>query len=154
KAGKYELELTKGQEKVTLEGKEFTLKRGDTKVVTVRRNSSNPATKEDPDRRAAEHAFAVGGKIAIGGNRTINSLAELPKEHFIITHLFLGNTQVRDADLANFKVCNHLLQLGLENTRVSDVGLANFDDCTNLKLLNLCSTQASDKGLVYFKNCK
>src|SRR6185503_4825238 len=60
----------------------------------------------DVDRRAAEYVVSIGGVVRVNGqNQDIKAATELPKERFTLTLVNLGNTQVTDAGLANFKDC-------------------------------------------------
>ncbi len=130
----------------------------------------------DADRKAAEYALSIGGSVRVNG-RDLRAAAELPKERFTLTlvyligtavtdaglahfkdckgltHLILGDTAVTDAGLAHFKDCKGLAVLGLNGTKVTDAGLANFKDCKELTDLHLNSTVVTDAGLVYFQDC-
>jgi serine/threonine protein kinase/uncharacterized membrane protein len=115
-----------------------------------------PVKSSDPDRTAAEYVLSIGGVVRINDqDRVLKKLAELPKEQFTLSTIYLGdNLQVSDAGLAHFKGCKNLTHLHLHYTQASDAGLAHFKDCNNLTYLHLSGTKVGDAGLGYFKDCK
>src|SRR5213075_1281652 len=115
-----------------------------------------PASANDPDRRAAEYVFSIGGAVRVNDEeRELKAAAGLPKNRFTLTAVNLGgNTAVTDAGLTIFKDCKNLISLDLSGTPVTDAGLAHFKDCKSLTRLVLYNSQATDTGLAYFKDCK
>jgi serine/threonine protein kinase/Leucine-rich repeat (LRR) protein len=111
-----------------------------------------------PDRRAAEWVLEIGGAVKIevnGVERGIPALADLPKEAFELTEVYLGNNlKVTDVGLACFKDCKKITLLGLNGTPVTDVGMVHFEGSTKLAVLDLTSTQVGDTGLGYFRASK
>lgn len=137
-----------------------------------------PTVVLDPDRKAAEYVLSVGGRVGVNGGRPeIRQPAELPKQPFTLTtvwlesgalpdagaavfkdcknltHLFLLG-QVSDKGLANFANCKELTFLRLAGSGVTEAGLAHFKDCGKLTMLNLSGVPVTDAGLAHFKNCK
>ncbi len=109
------------------------------------------------DRKAAEWALGLGGKIMIRLNEQIlglNAVAELPNEPFLVTVLMLPGSQATDAGLAHFKGCKYLTYFDLSNTPVTNAGLAHFKNCKNLTGFALQKTQVGDAGLAHLKDCK
>ena len=109
---------------------------------------------KDVDRKAAELVISLGGAVLVnGGGQPIRAVAELPKERFTLTDVFLeNNAQVTAAGLAHFKDCKKLTNLGLSLTAVTDAGLAHFKDCKELTQLHAASTSVGDAGLTHFKD--
>jgi Leucine-rich repeat (LRR) protein len=139
-----------------------------------------PKVAINPDRKAAEYVFQMGGTIKVNQDtKFIRNKEELPNGQFKLSGINLFNIKtITDANLAIFKDCKnltyiHLSETGLTDagleyfrglpdlkflelggTRVSDKGLAIFRDCQNITQLYLQSTQVTDEGLLNFKNCK
>jgi Leucine-rich repeat (LRR) protein len=63
--------------------------------------------------------------------------------------LYLSNTQVSDAGLAQLAGLGSLQRLDLSNTQVSDAGLAQLAGLGSLQRLDLSNTQVSDAGLAH-----
>ena len=111
----------------------------------------------EPDRKAAEWVFSVGGRVQINGEeKYIMALADLPKEAYRLTGFaYMDVPRVTDESLKIFQGCKNLTSLGLYGARnVTDAGLAYFLDFTNLKELGLADTQVTDAGLAGFSKCK
>jgi serine/threonine protein kinase len=67
-----------------------------------------------------------------------------------LTSLNLGDTQVTDAGLANFKACKHLSYLYLASAMVTDAGPGHIKKCKNLTFLSVKSTKVTVRGLADF----
>jgi predicted negative regulator of RcsB-dependent stress response len=64
-----------------------------------------------------------------------------------VTGVYLGRTQVNDAELAHLQGMTQLGVLHLDDTQVSDAGMAHLRGLTQLEVLLLDDTQVSDAGL-------
>jgi serine/threonine protein kinase/Leucine-rich repeat (LRR) protein len=140
----------------------LTLKRGDKKLVNVRRDlvekqKPEPIPPPEPprevERKAAEWVLSIGGQVFIrqdGQEREIKSAKEPLPAPIEFVHLN-GNPKVNDAGLANLKGLTNLKELKLHYTQVGDAGLAYLKGLSKLKLLNLWRTRVSDAGLVHLK---
>ncbi len=64
-----------------------------------------------------------------------------------LVDLNLGNTKIKDADLANLKGLINLTRLHLENTPITDAGLVPLKGLIHLEYLNLYGTAITDAGL-------
>jgi hypothetical protein len=162
KPGSYAVEASKDGKVVSQEL--VTVTRGGKQVVRVSQEAPPlearvkgvGAATTDPDRRAAEYVLSIGGKVSVNGQGgpPISAAAELPKEAFRLTYVFIwGKNQVTDADVAVFKDCKHLNTLDLASTSVTDAGLAQLKDCKILTYLNLAGTRVTDDGLAHLKDC-
>lgn len=147
---------------VTKNGRQVVRVSKETEAAAVVGNSPSgkietaPAPTIAPDRRAAEYALSIGGKISIGFEGESNSIetASLPKQPFLLTHVNFRNREVTDAGLAAFEGCKSLVSLSLEGTAVTDAGMVHFKECKNLEYLNLIHTEIGDDGLAHFAGCK
>ena len=111
----------------------------------------------EPDRKAAEWVFSVGGRVQINGEeKYIMALADLPKEAYRLTGFaYMDGPRVTDESLKIFQGCKKLTSLHLHGARnVTDAGLANFLDFIDLKELDLAYTQVTDAGFARFGKCK
>jgi len=131
------------------------------KVVDPEPKKIDPIAEAPPPapafdyRTAAEWVIGVGGTVRINEQMTdIKVVADLPREPFRLTYVWLRNVKVSGAAFASFKDCRTLSYLNLSNTPVNDAELVHFKDCKNLAALNLSGTQLTDAGLVHFKDCK
>lgn len=107
-----------------------------------------------PDRKAAEYVLSIGGGVYVNSEiRNRNKAADLPKDRFTLTGVFLGgNKQVTDTGLAVFDGCTGLTVLHLSGTNVTDEGLEHFRGCTGLTTLGLKGTAVTGSGLAAL-NC-
>ncbi len=123
---------------------------------TIKPDPKNGNPTATPDRKAAEYVLSIGGTVGVNGQNTdIKALSDLPQVGMMLTGVILvGNTQVSDAGLANFKECKNLTFLSLHKSKVGDAGLAHFKECRSLTYLDLTNTQVSDAGLTHFVGCK
>jgi hypothetical protein len=104
----------------------------------------------DRDRRAAEWALALRGKVRIRGTEGEQDVAagtDLPPGAFRVVGLDLGGTGAEDAGLAHVAALPDLEKLDLRETRVGDAGLVHLDGLKKLRGLNLHSTRVGDAGL-------
>jgi Leucine-rich repeat (LRR) protein len=110
----------------------------------------------DPDRRAAEYVFSLGGTVKVNEqDQEIKADADLPRESFRLTYVLLFEKPVTDAQLVVFKDCKNLTELILVGAEmVSVAGLADFKNCRNLTRLDLTRTNVTAKGLAHFGGCK
>jgi eukaryotic-like serine/threonine-protein kinase len=165
-AGVKEIRLKPGQYKVLArkDGKVVsqelvTVVRNGREVVRVSKESdastAGPMDERDPDRRAAEYVTSIGGLIQINDiDRDIRTVSQLPQEAFQLTRVkLLGNPQVSDAGLANFRGCKNLSEIIMVRVPMSDAGAENFKDCKSLTHLELSGDPLSDAGLAYFNAC-
>lgn len=115
--------------------------------------NAEPA-KPDPNREAALYVLKLGGSVNISDVEEIDTAEKLPNTPFQIMRVVLMNKpQVRAADLAVFKNCEHLAYLGLLDTPVGDDGLAYFAGCKGLKFAYLGGTGISSAGVAHLKDC-
>ena len=109
------------------------------------------------ERDAAEFVLSIGGKVVLGNVHEVKTVAELPKEPFVVTCIWLDqNQKVTDQDLLRFKDCNGLWLLGLGGTRVTDKGLSYVRDylsAPNLAEVYIWSTSITDAGLAHLADC-
>ncbi len=115
-----------------------------------------PKGASDADRKAAEFAIKVGGKVRVNGETIdIASAKDLPTKAFQLTGVDLSYlANLKDGDFAVFADCRHLRELDLRATKPSPAWFAHFRNCSNLEVLNLDYTGIGDAGLENFKNCK
>jgi len=118
--------------------------------------SKKPAAVADPDRRAARYVLELGGSVGVNGEgQDLKTVAELPKNHFILDRVDLTEKKgLTDAGMANFEGCKGLKALNLTHTQVSDAGLAHIKDCKALTAVWLIETKVTDDGMAYLKDCK
>ncbi|MCS7306822.1 MAG: hypothetical protein NZ602_17150 [Thermoguttaceae bacterium] len=83
----------------------------------------------------------LSGKVLPNGLMAeLGSLTELE-------WLWLADTNVTDAELANLTPLRMLRRLSLANTRISDEGLKHLSKLTSLRHLDVKSTKVTDAGL-------
>lgn len=124
--------------------------------VEVINDKAAGETQYSADRKAAEYALSIGGRIQINDSATqLSKIAELPSELFRLTKCYLGENQlVTDAGMAAFSGCQSLTTLSVSSTKVTSAGLKYFEGITSLEELWFTTTAISDTGLAYFKSCK
>ena len=165
-AGRYAVRVD-GPDGLAADAREVTLKPGESVSVRLHFAEPKPVAKKepkkkddpvpaDPDRRAAEYVFSVGGAVRVDdGTQHLRAPTELPAGAFRLTGAYLnGNQQVRDAGLVAFRGCKHLKVLDLGRTGVTLAGSTSFRECTELTDLYLGDTQVGDTGLAQFRECK
>jgi Leucine-rich repeat (LRR) protein len=135
---------------------ERTLEPGGKVEARVPAAPPTAAPAGETDRKAAEWALSLGGKVMVAGEeREIAALADLPRGSFRLTMILLaGNKQVSDAGLANVEGCKNLRSLNLFSTPVSDAGLAHLKGCKDLSFLELGRTRVGDAGMAHLEGCK
>lgn len=107
------------------------------------------------DRRAAEYALSVSGKVRLRGfDHDLSMVAQLPSEPFRLEGIYLTGRAVTDAGLAALDYCTNLKVLNLDGCNVGDAGMAYLNKCTKLRTLNLARTRVGDAGLANFKDCR
>jgi serine/threonine protein kinase len=147
-AGKHVLKLVKGG--FQTETREFTLKAGTSEEIRVTLQREATPIAAYPDRRAAEWALKLGGRVVLEGGRPngIDKRAALPKEPFRLKAIVLPhNKPVDEAGLSNLRGLSRLRVLALNNGWVNDAGLAHLADLTELRTLELRWARISDEGL-------
>jgi hypothetical protein len=112
-----------------------------------------------PDRRAAEYALSVGGRVTVDVNGKWSEVtvpADLPQGPFrLVTFNGSRNPRVTDTGLIVVRECRHLQGLFLnESPNITDAGLAHFAGCTSLKRIDIYNSKMTDAGLAAFKDCK
>ncbi len=151
-----------------------------TKLISAEQSSPvKPRTAPEstvPDRRAAEWALEVGGKVHIvanGKTRSVDAVNDLPAEPFSLvrilmsgagdrvsddglahlsglnelTHLYLDGTSVTDAGLVHVQKLTTLLDVRLGNTRITDAGLERIKRSSKLAQLSVLKTRVTDRGI-------
>jgi WD40 repeat protein len=185
--GKHKVEVKKGGFSVA--GDELDVKEGGRSVfkATLVADAHRPGTAAPQDarappgadRRAAEWALNLGGKVRVvvmGQEREIAALANLPVAPFQLTGIDIRSRPVGDNSLAQLEGLTNLRSLilwlagvddaglthveGLTsltilslngNPRVTDTGLARLAGLTRLDLLDLNATRVTDAGLIHLK---
>jgi hypothetical protein len=61
--------------------------------------------------------------------------------------VYLGSTDVSDAEMPVLATLPHLRDLDLPNTSVSDAGLKKLRACVTLKQLDVCGTHVTERGV-------
>src|SRR5262249_605013 len=129
KAGPY-LVRVEGADGLTLDTTEFTLKKGGRVTVRVTLESKTGAKTEGPgvdrDRKAAECVLSLGGAGWLDDHEHIGKPGTLPGGPFRLTTVWLADTKVTDADLAQLKGCKNVTVLTLGHTGVGDAGMAHL----------------------------
>jgi serine/threonine protein kinase/formylglycine-generating enzyme required for sulfatase activity len=113
------------------------------------------ASANSPDRRAAEWATSLGGKVTVlAAGKLLGGLtdpASLPAGNYVIEGIDFynhGNRQVRDEGLANLRGLASLKRLSLNFTLVTDEGLKYLVDCPQLESLDLNATRVTKQGIL------
>jgi Leucine-rich repeat (LRR) protein len=118
--------------------------------------SDGPASAGDADRRAAEWALSLGGKVEVRAGdeeRTIQVARDLPAGPFQVLGIWLlRGKPVTDAGLTHLEPLTKLRTLSLEGaSQVSDAGLAHLAKLTSLTYLDLAGTRITDAGLAHLE---
>lgn len=160
KAGEYQLLASKDGE--VLRRELVTVTRNGRQVLRISQEGTSDDIKpDDPDRKAAEYALSIGGKVwvnkdsAFTDKNVIETLGKLPTEPFRLTHVkLLENGRVTDGGLAAFEGTKHLRGIYLTNSHnVGDQGIAHLRENINLHEIHLWGTKVSGVGLDNFKKC-
>ena len=127
--------------------------------ITWNRGVFDLAAGIDPDRRAAEYVFSIGGYVRVEGNsHAYRHSAELPEGAFQMWQVSFeprAEKAVTDAGLEVFADCKNMTHLNLAECRgITDAGLVHFKRFTKLVELNLSRNPITDAGLAYFADCK
>jgi serine/threonine protein kinase/Leucine-rich repeat (LRR) protein len=116
-----------------------------------------PKVAIPPDRKAAEWALSVGGKVTIfvnGQTRELRKGDTLPKEPFALHGLSVAQIiTVGNTDLAALHDCRSLLRLEIDDTSVTDAGLEHLTSCHSLEFLSLVRNKITDAGVAHLKKC-
>ncbi len=105
-----------------------------------------------PDRRAAEWALSIGGRVHVlpaGETKPteIASIDDLPTEGFATKNINLSrNERVDDGGLKNLEG-SQLRTLSIGGTDVTDAGLASMRRIPSLRQLDISATRVTDAGL-------
>jgi hypothetical protein len=165
KAGDGEIEVYDRDSGLKLATKRFTLTRGGKETVVVTLEQSKPAAPSapppvkpaaaDPDRRAAEWALSLGGKVAVEADcvgRDLGPGQKLPGGDFRLVRVeLIGNKQVTDDGLAHLEGLRHLADLNLFGTKISDAGMVHLRGLLSLRVLHIGNTLVTETGLVHLK---
>jgi hypothetical protein len=115
-------------------------------------------TSPDAQRRAAEWALSVGGKIGMnekpgGVHEMITRAKDLPAGPLRITCVDLHNLpEISNADLARLKSLTNLTHLNLHTLpQVNDTGLGHLRTHTKLHDLHIYTCPVTDAGLAHLK---
>jgi serine/threonine protein kinase/tetratricopeptide (TPR) repeat protein len=112
-----------------------------------------PAADADPNRQAAEWVLSLGGTVRLSGaEQDTRTVADLPKDCFILSHVGLLGKPVTDPELAYLEGLTGLTYLFLKETRVTDAGLVHLVGCKGLTHLSVANTKVTDAGLVHLKS--
>ncbi len=93
------------------------------------------------------HSFldsAIASPTAAFGDDEAKCLKDLPG----LRGLQLGDVQITDAGLENFRGLTHLWKLYLNNMEITGTGLEHLQKLTNLREIDLGNTRVTDGGLV------
>lgn len=114
-------------------------------------------------RRAVARIRAIGGVVFYVGDETLIVPADetwpksllrdwLPRDYVDgVRDVFLWQSGVTDADLANLPLLHGPQCLYLSHTHVTDMGLAHLGRLTRLRELDLDDTQVTDAGLAHLR---
>jgi len=108
----------------------------------------------DPDRRAADWALALGGKVWLNGaEQPLTASSVLPAARFALTGVEVKGPKVTDETLAVLKDCRRLTRLRLTRTRVTNEGLAQLGHLGSLNDLSLMGAPVTDAVFDNLKDC-
>ena len=108
----------------------------------------------DPDRRAADWALALGGKVWLNGaEQPLTASSVLPVVRFALTGVEVKGPKVTDETLAVLKDCRRLTRLRLTRTRVTNEGLAQLAHLGSLDDLSLMGAPVTDAVFDNLKDC-
>jgi serine/threonine protein kinase len=116
-------------------------------------SAAKPTPVVDPDREAAEWTVALGGLVtALGDDRQLNSVSDLPRNPFILKRVELGGVAVTDADLFHLEGLKFVEILSLAATSVTDDGFVHLRGLTNLKVLHAGRLRLTGRGFSHLKD--
>lgn len=104
------------------------------------------------DRKVAEWALSVGGKVTVElkgrGEVALTDPTALPNEPFKVKRIDLhGKSGATDEGIAALKGLDQLRDLNLATTRITDAGMQHLKDLNSLEALRLNETAITDEGL-------
>src|SRR5207248_2398589 len=110
-----------------------------------------PKASGDADRRAAEWALQVGGRLLLSeeGKSAWLDKAELPRGPFVVEGI-AANANLKPSDEALKKLMN-LQGLHLRYTPLQDEGLDKLKAIRTLELLDVTGTQVTADGIANFQ---
>jgi serine/threonine protein kinase len=149
-----------GADGLSLDTREFTLKKGDKVTVRVTldpkvvgKKADSPANV-DADRKAVVYALSVGGAVRVNGeNQYIDKAKDLPAGPLRFTGLSLNKAKSTAEGLRVFDGCTNLTLLSVYFTPLGDAGIAHFKNCKNLQFLWLIGADVGDAGMAHFAGC-
>ncbi len=140
------------------DGRHLVTHNGNKTVYVLRLPTpQTPAQDAARDRRVAEWAVAVGGKVtatAAEGEREIDAAKDLPAGPLTVTGLNLTacRGKVTDADLDRLRGMSRLTVLFLGDTAVTDAGLVRLQGLPGLTRLFLGGSKGvTDAGMVHLR---
>ena len=142
-----ELKLTEGEHSISVKQHGLTL---EPQPFSVAKNQRRIVRVYDPNRRAAEWALGLGGRvdvIADGKELQFTSLAKLPASSFKIVAISLEDKSVGDDDLAYLKNLAGLKSLSLRGTGITGTGFVQPRGLPELVELNVDGTKVTDDCL-------
>jgi len=139
--------------------KEFSLKKGDRKVITVRleplpRQKPKTSPSEDVDRRVARWVLSKSGTLSVQRSQQkkktlVSASNDLPRDRFRITRInFVETKGLRDDELLQLQQLRSLDNLQLHRTSVTDKGLAHLQK-SPIRGLSIQSGIIGDNGVRY-----
>jgi len=141
------------------DGKHIFVTNADRTTYILRLPKAVLATLDDPDRRAMDYVFAVGGALSVPVGdevRSVGRAAELPAGSafpYMVSLEYKKN--LTPETLAIFRDCRRLVGFNAHSTEITDEALAIIAAHTGLKHLDLhVCPRVTDAGLAPFKNCK
>jgi hypothetical protein len=142
-----ELKLPEGEHSISVKQPGLTL---GPQPFRVAKNQRRIVHVYEPNRRAAEWAIGLGGRVEVIAERkeiVIASQAKLPESTFTINTIHLDDKSVADEDLANLKNLAGLRTLSLARTGITGMGLVHLRGLSQLAVLNVDGTKVTDESL-------
>jgi Leucine-rich repeat (LRR) protein len=142
-----ELKLPEGEHSISVKQPGLTL---GPQPFRVAKNQRRIVHVYEPNRRAAEWAIGLGGRvnlIADGRELQFTSLEKLPASSFTIVAISLEEKSLGDDDLTNLRDLTRLKTLSLARTGITGAGLVHLRGLPELAELNVDRTQVTDESL-------
>jgi Leucine-rich repeat (LRR) protein len=115
-------------------------------------------TMDSPDREVVAWVLSRGGKVGTvrdGQYVTIQDADEIPSEQFTLESVNLaGIKDVGDTDMKRITALSGLKGVYLQETSITDAGLAELAGLQSLTELHLQETQVTDLGLKHLSRLK
>jgi|GEM_PF-2533715 len=140
------------------DGKHLLVTNFDGTTYVLRLPKEVLAALDDPDNKALEYVFSVGGAVSVnvgGEERSVKRFAELPAGAVPYRVSLEYQKSVSPEALAVLRDCRRLVGFNAHSTDIADAALAHVAVHAGLKHLDLhVCPNVTDAGLAQFKNCK